>query len=265
MEIIGKVSKGSKMDQIYIPKNRGGFPIGDYVIITALSKELEAQDKKKPYFYNVKFIEPLKLRIIEEIFRILDKNVKNYENIIITGSFLEKGFYFNDIDILFISDEKSKIEKFEQMIENQTGIKPHIILVNNKSLIQGLSTDPLYQSMLSRCVSKKRLIYKVNSKINYKLLDLQLLKSKIIFENFDILSGSEKYYYLQNMIAILLFLKSQKITKDEINKNIEQLFGLSVDKIKFNLLDKKVFLKKYREIYNKIFNKIIRNIKNATK
>jgi len=137
--------------------------------------------------------------------------------------------------------------------------------MDNLSLIQGLSTDPIYQSMLSKCISKKRLIYNVKPKFNYKLLDLQLLRSKIILDNFDILSGREKYYYLQNMIAIWLFLKSKKITKDGINGKIKELFKLDTDKIKNNILDKKIFLKKYKEIYNKTFDEIMENIKNGTK
>ena len=165
MELVGKISKGSKMDQIYISKNRYGFPIGNYVIITPLTRELESKDKGKPYFYNIQSIEPIKLNIINEIFSILNKKIRDYENIIITGSFLDKGFYFNDIDILIICKEKLNLENLKPLIDNQIGIKPHIILINNQSLIQGLSTDPLYQSMLSKCISKKRIIFKLKRKI----------------------------------------------------------------------------------------------------
>jgi len=33
MELIAKISKGSKMDQVYIPKNRIGFSAGSYVMM----------------------------------------------------------------------------------------------------------------------------------------------------------------------------------------------------------------------------------------
>src|SRR3989344_8502675 len=98
VELIGKVSKGSKMDQIYIPKKRESIPVGSYVVVKLLTTE---KQKKKPYFYNVS-IEPIKVEIIKNIIGVIDKNIDN-ENIIITGSFLEKGFQFNDIDVLIIS------------------------------------------------------------------------------------------------------------------------------------------------------------------
>ena len=47
MEIISRVSKGSKMDQIYIPKNRAGLTIGEYVVITPLSREIKKQENGK--------------------------------------------------------------------------------------------------------------------------------------------------------------------------------------------------------------------------
>ena len=39
MEIIAKISKGSKMDQIYIPRNRESFPAGSFVIIKLLEEK----------------------------------------------------------------------------------------------------------------------------------------------------------------------------------------------------------------------------------
>ena len=103
MELIGRISKGSKMDQVYIPKNRSGMNTGEYVLIMPLRKSIEGRKKSpfKPYFYNLKSVEPIKLHIIEEIFSMIEKEA-NAENIIITGSFLEPGFKFNDIDILII-------------------------------------------------------------------------------------------------------------------------------------------------------------------
>ena len=174
MELISKISKGTKMDQVYIPKNRRNFPIGSYVVIKSLETK---QSAERPYFYNIKTIEPMKIEIIEEIFSLIDKAVK-YENVIITGSFLDMGFNFNDIDIIIISNDKIDEKYIKNIIEDIIKIKAHILALNNRSLQIGLSTDPLYQMMLSKCIAKKRLIYRFKRKINYKLLDLHLLKSK---------------------------------------------------------------------------------------
>jgi hypothetical protein len=264
MELISRISKGSKMDQIYIPKNRNGFPIGDYVLITPIKNSSAVQKTRKPYFYGIKNLERIKLNTINEVFDLIEKKTES-DNIIITGSFVEKGFCFNDLDILLITESKINEKIIASSIETSTGIKTHLIVIDNSSLIKGLSTDPLYQSMLSKCVSKKRLIYNIAPEINYKILDLHLFKSKLVIDTFNDLTGYEKYYYTQNMIAIYLFLKNKKVTKDEIVYEIEKQFNLNKEEIKENNIEKKEFLKKYKEIYNKTFDLIMENIKNDTK
>ncbi len=266
MELIGKITKGSKIDQIYLPKKRIGFPIGNYVRITPLNISIENIKKDKPFFYNIEVIEPIKLRIIKEIFSMINVELEN-QNIIITGSFLDAGFNFNDIDILIltnISNTEEARKIIEKKIESQTGIKPHIILMNNKSFISSLSVDPLYQSMLSKCISKERIIYRLEqqkNKINYKILDLHLLKSKIVIDAFDSLTGEEKYYYLQNIIAIYLFLKLGKVSKKGIEEKIKKLFKLDKISLKQNLIDKKKFLREYKKLYNQTFDLIMEGVK----
>ena len=258
MEIIGKISKGSKMDQIYIPKNRAGFNNGEYVLISPFRGRIEKQFK--PHFYNLNNLEPIKIKVIEDIFSLINKKT-DVENIIITGSFLESGFGFNDIDILLINEKKININIIKEEIEKMTGIKTHIILLNDKTLILRLSSDPLYNLMLSKCVSKNRLIFKIKRKINYKLLDLNLLKSKTLIDNFEILNGNEKYYLTLNMISILLFIQGKKLDKGIINKEIERVFNMKINELKNNLMNKENFLKIYKEIFNKTFDLILDNIK----
>jgi len=247
------------MDQIYIPKNRTNLPTGSYVIINPLQT---IKQTIKPHFYNINSIEPIKLQIIKKIIKIIDKTTEN-NNIIITGSFLDKGFNFNDIDIILINNKKSITNSIKQNIEKTIGIKSHILQISSKELIQGLSTDPLYQMMLSKYISKKRFIYNTKPKIKYKLLDLHLLKSKTLIDNFDILNGNEKYYLTRNLIAISQFLKNKKITKENIDKEIKKIFNINPENIKQNLLEKNIFLRRYRKLYSQAFKKIMQNINNS--
>ena len=256
MEIISRVSSGSKMDQIYIPKHRFGLEIGSYVIIKPLEKE---KIEEKPHFYNVYYIEPIKLDIIIKIIRIIDMHYV-YENIIFTGSFLEKGFNFNDIDIILIGNNKLDIK---EEIEKKIGIKTHIIFIDNKSLIKGLSTDPLYQMMLSKCIAKKRFIYNAKNKINYKILDLHLIKSKTLIDNFDILDGNDKYYLTRNLVSISIYIKGKKISKKIVDSEIKKKFNVNDNDIKQNMLDKTKFIKIYKEIYNKTFYELMEFIKDG--
>ena len=255
MEIIGKISKGTNMDQIYISKQRDGMPIGEYVLIKPITIDekikIEEKKKQKYYFYGVKEIEPIKLKIIKEIFNVISKINDKIDNVIITGSFLDEGFKFNDNSII------------NNRLKNLTGVKTHLIILTNKELLAGISTDPLYQSMLSKCVSMRRIIYNIDNKvyrINYKLLDLQLLKSKIVLDSFDYLNGAEVYYYLYNLISIYLFLKNKRITKSEVENKIKNLFG-DKDKIKSKIIDKKEFLREYKVIYHELFSVIMDNIR----
>lgn len=258
MELIAKISKGSKMDQIYLPKIRSGFHTGQYVLIQPI--EPSNKEKITPYFYGIKKLEPIKLKIIEEIFSLISKKA-DYENIIITGSFLEKGFNFNDIDIIVIGKE---IKNLNESIEKIAGIKTHLIFIDNKTLLKGLETDPLYQLMLSQCVSIKRIIYNIIPEINFQLLDLHLLKSKSLIDNFELFDGNEKYYLIRNMISILFFIKNKKVSQEQVNKEIEKLFNISIEKIKKNLLSKD-FIIKYKKIYSETFNFIMKEAKNEQK
>ena len=263
MELISKISKGTRMDQVYIPKNRRGFDIGAYVVIKPIEIEKIIE---KPFFYNIKQIEPIKIDLIMEILNNINKITDKYENVIITGSFLDEGFNFSDIDIIIVSEERLNKIQIKKGIEDTIKVKIHPVILNNRTLMDGLSIDPLYQLMLSRCIAKKRFIFKIDYKIDYKILDLHLLKSKLLIDNFDYLNGTEKYYLTRNMVAIFLYIKSKKINKEIVDKEIEKLFNIkSIQEIKQNILNKDEFLKLYKKIYNNTFNKIMENIKHGTK
>jgi len=265
MEIISRISKGSIMDQVYLPKNRIGFEAGSYVVLRQIQERKESSAPL--FFYNVGFLEPIKIMMINEIISTISSVVENYENIIITGSFLEKGFNFNDIDVLLINDSKIDNRYLENSVDSKTGVKIHLISINSRELIMGLSTDPLYISMLSKCVSVKRFVYRAKQKINYELLDLHLLKSKIMKENFDFLTGKEKYELIRNAISIALFLERKKISKSEVDRHIEKLFGKDMEtKIRENMIERKGdFLDRYQKFLKDLSLKILEGVKNGSK
>lgn len=246
------------MDQIYIPKERPlGFEIGMPVLINPATEAEEI----KPVYYNIGKLEPIKVTIIQKIFSELSK----IDNIVVTGSFLENGFLFNDIDLILIDDKKIDSKKLEQNLKDLFVLNFHIIPLDYPTLIKGLETDPLYQAMLSKYVVKKRLIFKFKNKINYKLLDLHLLKSKPLLENFDCLTGSQKYDMARNLIAIFLFLDKKKINNEAINHNIKKLLKEEPLNIKLNvIINKAIFLKEYKKLYNGLFNKILEGIKHGS-
>ncbi len=269
IKLIGRISKGSRMDQVYLPKSRLGLAVGEYVIVQPLEREPGEGNKKNRtgrYFYGIKHLEPVKLEIAEKVFSLLERKIGRYENIIITGSFLDKGFSFNDLDILLVSEEKANLEWLKRELEKLTGIKIHLIQLSRADLIEGLTRDPLYQLMLSQCLARKRMIYRINHVMDYKLLDLQLLQSKLLPENFDALGGKEKYYLTRNLAAVRAYLQTGNTKKEEVETLIKRQFLLSdISRIKENLLSKKEFLTEYKKLYNQTFKLILGGIKNAAK
>ena len=251
---MAKISKGTIMDQIYIPKNRIGFSIGDHVII----KSLEVQKNfERPYFYNIEFIEPVKLEIIKEVFSAI-VNIMDNCNIIITGSFLDKGFNFNDIDIILIIENKINENKLEKIIENKIKIENHIVIFNKKTFIEALSIDPIWRVMISKSISNQRIPPLPKVKLDYRYLDAQMIKSNLLIENFDSLTGKEKYKLTRNLMAIYLFTRNINLSKKRIDREIGKKFDIEADNLKYNLVDNK-FLKKYKDFYFKFEKEIIKN------
>ena len=242
------------MDQIYLPKNRVGFNIGSYVKITPL----EGINKtEKPFFYNIKEIEPIKLEIINKIFTILNKILK-IDNIIITGSFIEKGFNFKDIDVIIITEEKIEESVIKAKIEKELAIDVHVVIFNKESFLKALKINPIWRIMINKSVSSKRLSPLPKEEIDYRYLDAQAIKSELLIINFDYSTGKEKYKSLRNITAIALFIKSKYLSKESIDREIEKTFNLKVEDIKNNLVDR-VFLKKYKKFYKKLMDGIIKN------
>lgn len=254
MELIAKVSKGSIMDQIYLPKQRPSFPVGSYVLITPA---LQEEKKQGSVLYGIKKPEPLKIEIVRRVLSMIEKHIA-YQNIIITGSFLKHGFRFRDIDILIVTNEKKVNEKeLAARIEQEIGVPAHVIILTDKELSLGIARDPLYALMASRCVAKKRFTYHLQKRIvDYKLLDMGLLGSKVVFYSFDIMSGDDIYYAVRNMVAVALFLKD-KVSAEQVERKIDYIFGVSEDEIRRKVLNKAEFLKKYKLFYRETFEKIL--------
>jgi len=261
--IVGRISKGSKMDQIYLPKNRlgEGLSAGSYVLIkpiflTELNKAKE-KSSEKPILYGLPMISNIKLYFCKEIFKTIEKYFYSIDNIILVGSFFNEGFNFKDIDLLIINEKEKKNEKLKTILEERFGVIFHIIQLTKSELMKGLASDPLYENMLSKCIAKKRIVFNIKRVIDPELLDFHLLKSKTLIYNFDMLNGKDKYYMTKNMIAILLFIEGKKISNQSINKAIKEIFNIEQSCIEENLIEKKEFLLIYKKTYKKVFNLIM--------
>ena len=155
-----------------------------------------------------------------------------------------------------------KAEGVKEFVNNNFGIKAHIMNLSYKEIQLGINTNPLFQSMFSKFIAKKRFIFNIENKIIYKLMDLTLLESQLMITNYEISSGNEKYKLLRNLFAIKLFIENKKLSLNSINNEIEKYFysGFLKD-FRNNLVSMKDFRKKYERLYESLFDKIMNEIK----
>ena len=263
-QLIKKISKGTRFNQIYLQKNEGiGFEPGKSVVISPLEDIIV----KEPaiFEYNVK-LKSLKREIVKLVFKIVD-SWGYYNNIIITGSFLDGGFNFEDIDIIIINPGNMEKEKLKKSIEENTGISPHLIFIDSESFNKGIKRDPLFRLMVDRYVSAKRAIFRKDREINYKLLDIYLLKNKNLIEGYDLFSIKQRKKLLRDFVSIKLFSENKEVTINNIEKETNRLFGRDIIESLFyygNNEEKHKFIAKLKKEFNKLEKYILKNASKQT-
>ena len=258
--LIKRISKGARFNQIYLQKNEGaGFEPGKSVVISPLENIIS---KEPPIFeYNVK-LESLKREIVKLVFKIVDSH-GHYGNIIITGSFLDEGFNFEDIDIIIINSVNIEKDEIKNTIERNTGINTHLTLIDSESFNRGIRRDPLFRLMIDRYVSTKRAIFRNDRELNYKLLDIHLLKNKNLIEGYDLFSIKQRKKLLRDFISIKLFSENKKVTIKSIEKETNMLFGRDIIENLFyygNNEEKHKFIAKLKKEFNKLEEHILKNV-----
>src|SRR3989344_3288307 len=124
-----QVSKGTRFNQIYIPKNKEGeFEVGDIVQVKLVSKK-----NKLYYSKNLQKLSPFKEKIIQEIFSEVSK-FREVKQVFIFGSFLTKKIDYNDIDIILISDNEKIEEKVYDGLIERLNLKFHVVSFKGEGL-----------------------------------------------------------------------------------------------------------------------------------
>ena len=250
-----KVSKGSKFNQIYIPKDMGNrVEVGDLVQVRLLEKH------KELYYKNQKRLPDFKEYLIKKVFSELQK-FNEIKAIFVVGSFLYETIY-NDIDIIIITDEEKKVSEknIENLLIKNFNQKFHVLLFNEEKLKSMIEKDPITRVMLNNYISNKKIDFDYKNKIDKKhikfllmmpedLLELKM-PSKIIYDN------------LRRLIAIEEFLRNKDLEREDLLNQIKK-------KIDIRLLDK---IKNNEEVNNEEMNilkefikKKIKNIKKMIK
>jgi predicted nucleotidyltransferase len=244
------VSKGSRYNQIYLPKEMNQyFNVGDMVEVRLVEKGNRVYQSEM-----VGEISEFKKKLIKEIFKIIS-NRKEVEQIFIFGSFLTKKEGYNDIDILILTKEKDEgiEEEIYKQLTEEFNLKFHVISIEKSKLEDILEVDPMTRSMFSRYVSDKEFkMSKKTKRDRNHLLFLMMMPEDIL----KFKMNREVYYdNLRKLITIERFLDKKEIDSVEIRADAERI----LDKIGFNDFKGQSFVneKELKEL-KKLFEPILK-------
>lgn len=240
-KFIHKISKGSRFNQIYIPKEMNGvFEIGDVVEIKLLSK-------KESFYYskNIKKLSNYKENLVKGIFSSI-ASFSDIRQVFIVGSFLTSKIDYNDIDILLISDKNIESKVYQSLTE-KFNIKFHIIIVPEKRFEYLKYFCPLTKSMLSYFVSNKELTLPSENKLDAKHIKFLLMTPEDLLK---VNIGSRAYYdSIRRLITIEMFLENKPVDIFGINNKLIKIIGESLlSLVKNNETIEKEKIKFLREI-----------------
>ena len=212
------VSKGSRFNQVYVPKAMSGLiGVGDLVEVRLLEKHKEIYYSKKQPRLN-----RFKEGMVNEIFGFLNKKAA-YSCIFVVGSFLTKVYGFNDIDLVILDDKEINAKRLEDALTKEFNQKFHILAYKKEELEKVLSYDPMIASMFSSYVSDRLIELKYGHKIDKKHILFLLMMPEDLLK----IKLSPKAFYdsTRRLVTIEHFLEKKSLLITNIDKEIEQLLG----------------------------------------
>ena len=215
IKFVHNVSKGSRFNQIYVPKEmKGEFEVGDLVEVRLLKKKAEI------FFYNTQEINNFKKSLIKKIFSSLPGKI---EQAFISGSFLSQ-LEYNDIDLIIISEFDLEKEIY-CFLKKEFGLKFHLLIIPKERFSNLIKICPLTRSMLYHNVSNKKFNLP-ERQIDFNHIKFLLMMPEDLLE---IKTGSRVFYdSLRRLIAIEYFLRDKDEDVIKINADAEALIGKDI-------------------------------------
>lgn len=243
-----RVSKGSRFNQIYIPKKmEKTFEAGDIVKVELVKKKTEI------FAENAKLSE-FKKKLIEEIFSFLSRF--EIKQIFFIGSFLNQKTDYRDIDILIIADEKTEKEIYEKL-SDKFNLKFHLIAI----------PEPKFKILSETCPLTRSMLYSYASNHKFNLPKQKIDKNHIKFllmmpeDLLKIQAGSRVFYdSIRRLITIEKFLDNKELNSEKINSELKLLLGNLYKYSKNNGEINKEIIKKFRKIMKSKLNSIMKKL-----
>ncbi|MFA5857406.1 MAG: hypothetical protein WC867_08650 [Candidatus Pacearchaeota archaeon] len=249
LKFIHRVSKGTRFNQIYIPKEMiTQFEAGDLVEVTLLEKSTSLYSSPK-----LGKLSEFKINLIKEIFSEL-KKYKEIKQVFIIGSFLTQKHDFNDIDIIIISDKDIEKEVYKTLMD-KFELKFHILIISENNFKTLQKFCPIHRSMLYYFISDKKFSLPKDIELNKDHIRFLLMMPEDLL---NINLNSRVFYdSIRRLLTIEKFLENISLDPLEINKEIKNLLG---DSLATNLrqngsIDKEI-IKKLREVIKSKLNLI---------
>lgn|SRR3989338_5531249 len=252
------VSKGSRFNQIYVPRCMGNLiEAGDEVEVRLTKKSVSLH-----YSQGLKKLSEFKENLIKDTFSFLN-NYNNVNYAFVVGSFLTEKINYNDIDVVLSTNKKNN--NFESIIYNKLvenfNLKFHLLAIEENRFNHLLKICPLTKSMFSKFICNRTVKIPDEKLIDKNHLKFLLMTPQDLLE---IKLNSRAFFdSLRRLITIERFLKNNNLGTEEINIEIKELVNnLLYNKIKNNeeIEEKSIgILRKMIRSKLKIINSLIEN------
>lgn len=221
-----KISKGSRFNQVYIPKNMEKiFEVGDIVRVELVEKNVQVFCSK-----NTKMSE-FKEKLAREIFSFLSK-FEEISQIFLVGSFITQKVDYRDIDLLISVKGNKNIETYiYSKLIDKFNLKFHVIIIPEEGLVRLIETCPLTRSMFYSYASNKEF------KMPARRIDKNHIKFLLMMpEDLLKIKASSRTFYdnIRRLVTIEKFLDGDELSAEKINAQLKQILGKLFEYLKNN-------------------------------
>ena len=252
------VSKGSRFNQIYVPRNMENLiEVGDEVEVKLIKK------CARLHYSNAEKLSEFKESLLKEIFSYLDE-IADTSYIFAVGSFLTEKISYNDIDIVLIAPEAISEKTVYDKLTDKFNLKFHIISIEEKGFERLLKICPLTRAMFSRFVSNKPLAVPMEKLVDNKHLQFLLMMPQDLL---DIKLSSRAFFdNIRRLVTIERFLIDKDLDMISINKELKDMINLPLYyKIKNNDGIEDATIDFLRKIIKAKLAIILKHLKNGKK
>lgn len=209
-----KVSKGSRFNQVYIPKGmEGRIEVGDLVEVRLLRKHLDL------YYRNQEKLSDFKEYMVKGIFSALQE-FSDIEQAFIVGSFL-CNIVYNDIDVAIITEKEGFNKQIEETLAQKFNQKFHVLLFSRDRLKTLVEKDPLIRSMFHSYICNKKMDITYKMVLDAKHIEFLLMMPSDLLE----ITLSSRVYYdnIRRLVTIQRFLENKSLDRKSISNEIKSM------------------------------------------